>query len=347
MHDRTTSQIDVIESMLATGHRSIRLERHTLILWGLTTAFLILFVKNVFTPDLIPEIWQRSLTMNLFIAVVVFGIGYWDLRLTRRKRELRDETISFVQKQLTKVWWLIIGLIILINLGMDLFVGKYLFYPILIAFAGLGFFIQGLFSQQFLAWNGIVLILLSLAIIILQIPYLTIEWLTIITAALGMPVMAWLMDLQDVQKKLSYRVIASVLWVTVITIPTWYIHQERYHDPDSGIQHIAFQEYSEHKMKNTSIVVNIPAGTHIPLEVTIQGDTLETFTTTAVPLVLKRSIDLTAKNGKFDGRYRINNGNWLLPDQKFRLRKEKLETVLTDDNELKIELDLTLKAIEH
>lgn len=346
MQDRTASQIEAIHSMLTTGHRSVRLERHSLILWGVTTAFLILFVQYIFSPDRIPELWQRSLVANLFIAVVVFSVGYWDFRLTRRKRELRDETISFIQIQLTKVWWCIIGLIILINLAMDLFVGKYLFYPILIALAGLGFYIQGLFSQQFLAWNGILLILLSLTSLILQIPYSTIEWLTIIAAALGMPVMALLMDLPIIQKKLSYRVFASVFWLTLITIPTWYIHQARYQEPASDWQHVTLQEYNEQKMKDTKVILHIPAGTRIPLEVTIQGDTLETFTTTEVPLILKRSVDITTQNGKFDGRYRIDKGNWLQPRRKFRLQKQKLETLLTDENGLKIELDFILKAIE-
>lgn len=346
MQDQTRSQIEVIQSMLATGHRSLRLERHTLMLWGLTTAFLILFVPFAFSQTLLPELWQRALIQFLFITVVLLAVGYWDFRLTRRKRALRDETISFIQRQLTKVWWLIIGLIVLINLGMDLFVGKYLFYPILIAFAGLGFYIQGLFSQQFLAWNGILLILLSLTCVVLQIPHTTNEWLTVVAAALGMPVMAWLMDLPIIQKKMSYRVMASIFWLTLITIPTWFIHQASYQAPDSDWPQISLSEYNQQKMNDKNVILHIPAGTQIPIEMMIQGDTLASPVMTAVPLVLNQPVDVTVLNGKFTGRYRINNGNWLQRKHKFRVITEKLESVLTDDNRPKLELDLKLKAFE-
>ena len=45
--------------------------------------------------------------------------------------------------QLTKVWWLLVGLIVVISIGMNLFGGGYLFYGIVLALMGLAFYIHG------------------------------------------------------------------------------------------------------------------------------------------------------------------------------------------------------------
>ena len=144
MQDHAAGQIEAIHSMLATGHHSVRLERHSLILWGLTAASLIILINAVITPERFPIQWQRSLFSNSFITLVVTTIAFLDFRLTKLKRESRDEIVSFVQIQLTKVWWFLLGLIILINIGMGFFGGGYLFYPIMIILVGLGLYIQGL-----------------------------------------------------------------------------------------------------------------------------------------------------------------------------------------------------------
>lgn len=104
-------KIEDIHSMMSSGHRSINIERHTLILWGLAGALLILVVNKLFTPDYIATLWQRTFFSNIFIASVLFLVAILDFRLTQRKREDREETISFVQIQLYKVWWLVVALI--------------------------------------------------------------------------------------------------------------------------------------------------------------------------------------------------------------------------------------------
>ena len=346
MQDHAAIQIEAIHSMLTNGHRSVRLERHSMILWGLTAAFLILFVNAVFTREHIPLLWQRSLASNGFITLVVILVAYWDFRLTRQQRELRDETLSFIQVQLTKVWWSLIGLIILINLGMNFFGGKYLFYPIMIALAGLGFYIQGLFSQQLLAWNGILMILLGLACLILQTPYPTMEWLTIILAGLGVPLLAWLIDIPVIQQKLSYRLISSVGWLCLVTLPTWAIHQSSYQTPRPDWPQISLQDYRQQAPAQQEHVVRIPAGTQIPFGINIRGETLASVERTVIPLTLKRPLDVTVSKGKLDGRYRVENGNWVHPRRKFVIKERQLATQLTDKEGVKIELDFLLEAIE-
>ena len=50
-----TTQLDAIHSMLSAGHRSIRMPRHSLILWGVLGGALCLGTEHVITPARFPE----------------------------------------------------------------------------------------------------------------------------------------------------------------------------------------------------------------------------------------------------------------------------------------------------
>ncbi|MDH5409260.1 MAG: hypothetical protein OEZ33_10230 [Gammaproteobacteria bacterium] len=347
MQDHAANQIEQIHSMLATGHRSVRLEKHTLIIWGLTAAFLILSVNAIFTPKLIPGIWPRALASNLFIATVVIFAAYWDFRLTRQQREQNDETLSFIQLQLTKVWWSLVGLIVLINLGMNFFGGGYLFYPIMIALTGLGFYIHGLFSQQLLTWNGTLMVLIGLTCLILQMPLKSMEWLTIILAGIGLPVLAWLIDLPIIQQKLRFRMLASLLWLSLIILPTWLIHQAHYRAPTPDWPTMTLQDYQLQKRATPDkYVLQIPAGTDIPLELNIRGETLTTQQQITIPLTLKRPLDLTVKQSKPDGRYRFEQGKWLHPLRKYRFREYQLAPELNHKDGIKLKMGFIIETLE-
>ena len=132
MWDHAADQIKSIHAMMSNGHRSVRMERHTLVLWGLAGALLIVMMRLFFPPENFDVKWHRTLVVNAISIVVLVSVAIWDFRLTRRSREARDETVSFVQIQLTKVWWSIVALIILIQLGMSFFGGGYLFFALLL-----------------------------------------------------------------------------------------------------------------------------------------------------------------------------------------------------------------------
>ncbi len=345
MQDYAANQIEQIHSMLATGHRSVRLERHSLILWGLTAASLILIVNAFITPERFPVRWQRSLAANSFIAIVVWFIAFWDFRLTRLKRESRDETLSFVQLQLTKVWWFLLGLIILINIGMNFFGGGYLFYPIMIILVGLGFYIHGLFSQQLLAWNGLLMVFAGLASILLQTPLETMEWFTVMLFGFGLPVLAWLIDMPLVQQQMKYRLLSSIAWLCLIVAPTLFINNESYktNTPDWPI--VTLQQYQQRTDTDTQgYVVKIPAGTVIPLEVDIRGNGLAGHNRAVIPLKLEQRMSVAVLAGKPDGRYRLGDGEWLKPRVKFRVTEFDLESQLTQQEGAKLNLNLFLKT---
>jgi len=183
--NQASEQILAIHEMMSSGHRSVFMERHTLILWGLAAAVLILFIGSVITPEGFPETWMRAMVSTSIIGFVLALVGYFDFRLVRRAREERDESISFVQLQITKVWWLLISLTVLINLAMHFFGGGYLFYSLLLILMGLALYFHGLFSKQMLSYAGIMMIVLGLASIALHLPFTMIEWITVFCFGLG------------------------------------------------------------------------------------------------------------------------------------------------------------------
>lgn len=345
MREHAANQIEEIHRMLATGHRSVRLERHSLILWGLTAASLILIINAVITKELFPIRWQRSLVANGIVASVVLIVAVWDFRLTRLAREYRDETLSFIQLQLTKVWWCLLGLIILINIGMNFFGGGYLFYPIMIILVGLGFYIQGLFSQQLLAWNGLLMVIAGLATILIQIPLQTMEWFTVMIFGLGLPVLAWLIDMPLVQQRMHYRLISSFVWLCLITIPTVLIHNHGYKTNTPAWPVISMQEYQQQaKTKTQGYVVQIPAGTVIPLEVDIRGNALAGNNRAVVPLTLDQPLDVAVQAEHPDGRYRMGDGEWINPRINFRFTQFDLTSQLTRKEGAKLTLNLFIKT---
>src|SRR5215470_15007604 len=98
-----TTQLEAIHSMLSAGHRCIRLQRHSLVLWGVVGAVLCMGTEYVITPSRFPEHWVRALALLLFLGFVLACVGIFDYRYTRHRIQSRDESLPFVQEQVTKV----------------------------------------------------------------------------------------------------------------------------------------------------------------------------------------------------------------------------------------------------
>lgn len=333
MWHQVAGQIDEIHSMMSQGHRSVTIERHTLFLWGITTALLILLVRWFFTPDHFPVIWHRIVISNLLITVALSCVGYWDFRLTRHIREQHDETVSFTQVQLTKVWWGIVALIVLINIGMNFFGGGYLFYPIMIGLVGLAFYIHGLFSQQLLSWVGIMMVLIGLCSIALQLSLMALEWMTIALFGLGFPLLAWLLQWQSEKFKRSYRLIFSVVWLSMITLPTYAIVQinQKHAIADAPVELLQHFQQNGYRQAGTHIV-RLPTGTQVPLRVAMTSPVLTDQVQATLMLTLSQALDIVIEDGVVTGQYRVINdtgdGLWSDPRHKFKLDDFKFDTVL-------------------
>jgi len=339
MQERAADQIESIHAMMSTGHRSVLMERHSLWLWGITAAGLILTVRHLFTPERFSIPWQRTTAANFFIAFVLIVIAVWDFRMTRQARESRDETLSFIQLQLTKVWWLILGLIVLVNIGVNVFGGGMLFYPILLSLTGLAFYIQGLFSKQLLSWAGFIMILLGLGSAALRLPLPTLEWLAIVVFGLGLPSLGlFIHRTQNTQHRLLQPVF-FMAWVGLILLTAAMINHWNMQSDDTDLPLVMLNDYQQQKLiPSTAQIIRLPAGTIVPVEVNIKGDVLKGINLATVPLQLSEDFDMVVEGGKPDGRFRKTDGSWKQHRFHYRLRDFKLTSEVLSETGPRVKL---------
>lgn len=341
-----SEQMESIRAMMAAGHQSVRMERHTLLLWGIAAALLILFVDVLFSPETFPLRWQRTLGSTSFITVILVAIGVWDFKLTRQRRCARDETISFVQAQVTKVWWLLIGLIVVINVGMNFFGGGFLFYGLLLGIMGIAFYVQGLFSQQMLSWIGILLLAMGFFMVALGVPLVMQKWMTASVFGLSLPLLAYVIDKPAVHQGFNRRLGVSAAWLLLALLPTMILAQWDKANIPQG-QRLTLNEYSGQKLKKEGeLVVQLPAGTPVPVHLVLKGNLIDDYKTVTIPILLSRPVELALTEGELDGRYRIDEGKWVKRRSAFFLRAEKVEARLEPESGFSVLFDAQLDVRE-
>ena len=343
MPPRASEQLKAIHAMMESGHRSVRLERHTLVLWGLAAAFLILVVRLTFTPERFPETMQRVLASNLFIAAILTAVGVIDFRLTRRARRQRDETLSFVQIQLTKIWWLLVGLIVLINLGMNFFGGGYMFYGIVFALMGIAFYVHGLFSQQMLAWIGVLLIGLGLGGVALNLPFVAMEWLAVFVFGLGFPLLALVLQRLPGDAGLAQRLGAMCGWLLLVIAPTGAAYHFSHESVPPEVPAVSLADY-QRAVSGGSQVVRLPAGTLVPIAIEVTGDIFDGVGTAVLPVRLSQNLDLSVSNGRPDGLFRVNAEHWKKALYNYRVRDLKLQTTLARERGPEVSVQLNIST---
>lgn len=343
---QASAQIDAIHAMLASGHRSVQMERHTLILWGLTAAGLILTATAIFTPERFPVTWIRALATTGYIATVLAVVAYLDVHLTRRRRDLRAESISFVQQQLTKIWWLLLGLIVVINLGMHFYGGGYMFYSLVLILMGLALYIHGLFSRQMLALAGIMMILLGLLCIGLRLPFKAIEWLTVFCFGLGWPLLGLSLDTAFLNRSWRHRMAFSLGWLLLVTTPAFAIYRWGALEEAPATKPVSLSAYMQQAQPNpgTQQVVTLPAGSTIPLKVDVSGDVLAGTNTTTLPMVLSQPLEISLKGTRPDGRFRVGDGPWKRYVYNYRIRDFSMLSSLDPVNGPQVKLKLYIST---
>ena len=115
-----SQQLHAIHSMLTAGQRNLRLERHTLWLWGCRPVCC-LCCLSTFSPRSVPDLTQRALA---WLALLLDGAGHspatLDWHWTRQAKQTRDEVWSFIHRQVVRVLWLLMGLATLTTFAMFL-----------------------------------------------------------------------------------------------------------------------------------------------------------------------------------------------------------------------------------
>jgi hypothetical protein len=330
MSTTVDQQLSSIQSMLGSGHRSVRIDRHSLIIWGLAGALLCIVGDMLITHERFPLRWQRALAVLLLLGGVLTSAGVLEFRWTRGLRQSRDESLSFVHFQIYKAWWLLLGMGVLLNFGMVFFGGGYMSYGIWMAIVGLGLFIHGLFSEQALEWGGALIVLIGIGALVLNLPHDSMRWLAASVFGLGLPLLTLAFS-GNKHAPFGRRGLQSLAWLLAVVAPLALASQFAPVTGGPDVTPISLGTYMSARgpVADGVQVVRLPAGTPVPLQLRLRGDMIEGTAEVSVPLVLSRPMEVVMVDGKPDGRYRVADGAWRERRYHFRVRDVKLAGQLT------------------
>lgn len=311
MPNPVNQQLTAIHAMLSAGQRNLRIERHSLLLWGLAGGLLLLFSEYIFTPEDFPILEQRALAWLLLLATVFGSIGYADWRLTRHVKEARDETWSFVHRQVQKVWWLLIAAGVLLTFATFFYGGGYMVCAVWLVLIGMGLYVHGLFSEELLEWIGALIIAIAVACLATRQSYSHMRWIAAAVFGLGMPLLALLLD-RGRHRSATYRLAQMLGWLLLVLALPLLAHWREQHleMPDGPV--MSLSDFRAGRPAAASQIVELPAGTTIPVEVDISGDLFATTgqTGSVLPLTLSEPIQLLLRDGKLTGDSRFPGSNW-------------------------------------
>ena len=344
MTDTVTTQLDAIHSMLAAGHRSLRIERHSLILWGVTGGALFLFGDYILTPDQIPVVEQRAVAWLVFLTTVLGGVGVVDWFLTRRTKQKRDRAWSFVHRQILKVWWLLLALGTLLDFGMFFFGGRYMLIATWLVLAGVGLYVHGLFSEELLEWVGALMIAIAVGTLAFQLNPQTSKLIAASVFGVGLPLLAVMLDRGNAHSA-WHRLRQAMLWLLcVLGLP---LSVDRYANavtvPEAPV--VSLETFLHRSSVSGPQIVSIPAGTKIPVKVGISGDLFRGGPETVWPLVLANPIEAMMVDGQLTGEFRFAGEDWLRARDRLRIRIPSLKAQLTPEEGPVVRTSLIAKVL--
>ena len=303
--ERVQEQLRSIQSMLTTGHRSVNLERHSLLLFGGGGGLLCLSTEFVITHDRFPDLTQRGFMLLVWLGFWLGSLSVVDYLLTRRKRAQRAETVSFVQEQLTRAWWMLLTVGVLGSFAMFFFGGGSMIYALWIVLLGLGMYLFGLFSRSLIEWTGLATILFGVMGLAAGLSYGTTHWLASSTFLVGMPLAGWLPTKID-DSKLFSRLVALTVWIALVLLPVFAM---------TRLSHVAAP--SADMVSATSgeagvgaKIVRFEPGMRVPLRVDLTSELLLISPQEELGVRVNAPVDISMQDGVPDGRYRIAGGAW-------------------------------------
>lgn len=308
------TQVDDIHAMLPSGEESIRLESHTLILWGLAIAFASLTSYLFFSYVKLSNPALNGPIYITFYALVFLVTGFFDFKLTQRAFLQRDESFPFIYAQLRKVFWMFMGLTIVVSIG-SLFISNWrLNIGSIYIFIGLSLYLYGLFSEKLLLWVGLALILIGSVCITILFAGQVYLALKLAVFGVGFPILAFVLDKPNLRQTAKSRSIFLFAWLLLVLGPALVTHLSlKKHNstlpPEAPL--LTLEEYQKQTTINGKQIVRLPKDTEIPIHLHIKdGFFNETFTSAAAPLVLSKQLDLVLLNGELEPWYRVEGGPW-------------------------------------
>jgi len=303
----TEKCLEDIRAMMTTGHKSIRIEKHTFFYWGISGALLTALIAFLYQNQ---TIHMNTMTYTALCAVVLGLVGYLDYRKTREIRSAQDESISLIQVKMTRIWWLLIGTAILFNIGLMVYGGTSA-YSIWFVLIGLAIIIHASFSTQPLAKFGFALIAMGIFLPALM-PYTGLTWVTVSVYGVGVPLLGFMLY-QSSGFWQANKPYAVIVWLVIAVAPGYiaYEVEKNINKIDLPSKSISLAEYmSQPSLQKGLQAIRLPAGTVVPLKLSAKGSVISDSVFTELPLVLKEPIEVAVEHGKLTGSYRVGHGAW-------------------------------------
>ena len=240
------------------------------------------------------------------IGTIVTVDWHW----TRKIKATRDETWSFIHRQVLKVMWLLLALATLTTFAMFFYGGGYMVCSVWLIFAGLGLYVHGLFSEELLEWGGGLLIAIGIVSLVAGLPYESLRWLAASVFALGLPLFALLLD-RGRHRPAYVRLLQICGWLAVVVVLPLLIEQQSHQRtlPDGPL--LTLMEFRNNPPADGTAIIALPAGTPIPVEVELAGDLFAGRESHArMPLTLQEPVELLMLDGKLSGDMRFPGESW-------------------------------------
>lgn len=308
MSDSVAQQLTAIHSMLSAGHRNLRIERHTLVLWGLAGGGLLTASPWILTEAQLPALEQRAVAWLTLLTIVLGAVAALDWHLTRRAKRVRDEAWSFIHRQVLKVWWLLMGLGTLLTFAMFFFGGGYMVCAAWMVLIGLGLYVHGLFSEELLEWVGVLAIVIGIASLGYRLEYETTRQIAASLFGLGLPLLALMLD-RGRARSSWHRMAQSAAWVLVVLGVPLTVHLHGVPVAPQDAPPVALDAFRRGAASAGRHTVVIPAGTPIPVEIDVTGSIFRNAPVT-LPLTLAAPLEVLVEDGRPTGPVRIRNQAW-------------------------------------
>lgn len=219
MTQHATQQLDAIHAMLSAGQRNLRVEKHSLILWGLTTGLLLFFRDDIFTDAQLPARATQAVAWLILLIIVISGISLLDWHLTRQAKQSRNESWSFIHRQVLKVTWLLMSIGTLYTFASAFLGGANLTVSVWLVLCGIALYIHGLFSEELLEWISVCIIGIGIGVLLIRLEYTHIKWVASATTGIGLPLLAFMLD-HGRARSTWYRFTQTLTWLAcVLTLP--------------------------------------------------------------------------------------------------------------------------------
>ncbi|HYD32043.1 MAG TPA: hypothetical protein VEB64_14475 [Azospirillaceae bacterium] len=326
MSDSVAQQIVAIHSMLSAGHRSLRIERHTLVLWGVAGGALMLFGDSILTEDQFPVLERRALAWLALLTLVLGGVGALDWHLTRHAKRVRDEAWSFIHRQVLKVWWLLMAIGTLLTFATFFFGGGYMLCAAWLVLIGLGLYVHGLFSEELLEWIGALVIATGTVSLCYRLDFETMRWIAASVMGLGLPLLAAMLD-RGRARPSWHRAMQSAAWMLVVLGVPLAAHVSTRPAVASDMATISLDAFRKEAPAGDRIVA-IPAGTSVPVEIEVTGTAFRN-SRIVFPLTLAAPLEVVTADGTPTGSVRFLGESWATANEALLIRIPAIKATLT------------------